>query len=118
MNQRAKKVRAADSVDQPLLRVWPRDLDTLLSTLDARFVALSGCLVSAGFRLEMGGIDAPGIHVHYLDAVVGRAISILRDPQIARAFSEMAAQPGRHHRFRVAECAALSRSTFVQRLLT
>jgi AraC family transcriptional activator of mtrCDE len=42
--------------------------------------------------------------------------SILRDPQIARAFSEMAAQPGRRHSLRsLAQCAALSRSTFVQR---
>jgi hypothetical protein len=49
-------------VEQPLLRVSPRDIDTLLSTLEVRFVALSECLVSAGFRLEMGGVDAPGIH--------------------------------------------------------
>lgn len=42
--------------------------------------------------------------------------SMLRDPQIARAFSEMAAQPGRHHSLQsLAQCAALSRSTFVQR---
>jgi transcriptional regulator GlxA family with amidase domain len=41
---------------------------------------------------------------------------MLRDPQIARAFSEMAAQPGRHHSLQsLARCAALSRSTFVQR---
>jgi AraC family transcriptional activator of mtrCDE len=70
MNQRAKKVRPAHAVDQPLSRVSPRDLDTLLSTLDVRFVALSECLVSAGFRLEMGGIDAPGIH--YNIAGMGR----------------------------------------------
>jgi AraC family transcriptional activator of mtrCDE len=42
--------------------------------------------------------------------------SMLRDPQIARAFSEMAAQPGRRHSLQtLARCAALSRSTFVQR---
>jgi AraC family transcriptional activator of mtrCDE len=42
--------------------------------------------------------------------------SMLRDPQIAHAFSEMAAQPGRHHSLQsLAQCAALSRSTFVQR---
>jgi hypothetical protein len=79
MNERAKKVRPAHSVDQPLLRVSPRDLDTLLSTLDVRFVALSECLVSAGFRLEMGGIDAPGIH--YNIAGMGR-IFISDDPPI------------------------------------
>jgi AraC-like DNA-binding protein len=79
MNQRAKKIRPAHPVDQPLLRVSPRDLDTLLSTLDVRFVALSECLVSAGFRLEMGGIDAPGIH--YNIAGMGR-IFICDDPPI------------------------------------
>jgi AraC-like DNA-binding protein len=79
MNQRAKKVRPDRSVDQPVLRVSPRDLDTLLSTLDVRFVALSECLVSAGFRLEMGGIDAPGIH--YNITGMGR-IFICDDPPI------------------------------------
>jgi hypothetical protein len=78
MNQRAKNVRPAHSVE-PLLRVSPRVLDTLLSTLDVRFVALSECLVSAGFRLEMGGIDAPGIH--YDIAGMGR-IFIRDDPPI------------------------------------
>ena len=66
-------------MNAPLLRVSPRDLDTLLSTLDVRFVALSECLVSAGFRLEMGGIDAPGIH--YNIAGMGR-IFISDDPPI------------------------------------
>jgi AraC-like DNA-binding protein len=79
MNQRVKKVRRARPVDQPLLRVSPRDLDALLSTLDVRFVALSECLVSAGFRLEMGGIDAPGIH--YNIAGMGR-IFICDEPPI------------------------------------
>jgi AraC-like DNA-binding protein len=79
MNQHAKKIRPAHGVDQPLLRVSPRDVDTLLSTLEVRFVALSECVVSAGFRLEMGGIDAPGIH--YNIAGMGR-IFICDDPPI------------------------------------
>jgi len=79
MNQRARKVRSGRSVDQPLLRVSPRDLDILLSTLDVRFVALAECLVSAGFRLEMRGVDAPGIH--YNIAGTGR-IFIGDDPPI------------------------------------
>jgi AraC family transcriptional activator of mtrCDE len=66
-------------VEQPLLRVSPRDIDTLLSTLEVRFVALSECLVSAGFRLEMGGVDAPGIH--YNIAGMGR-IFICDDPPL------------------------------------
>jgi AraC family transcriptional activator of mtrCDE len=79
MNQRSKKIRPAHSVDHPLVRVSPRDLDTLLSTLDVRFVALAECLVSAGFRLEIGGIDAPGIHYN----VAGMArIFICDEPPI------------------------------------
>jgi AraC family transcriptional activator of mtrCDE len=46
----------------PPLRVSPSDLDSLMSSLDVKFVALSECLVSAGHRLEMGGAPAPGIH--------------------------------------------------------
>ena len=38
------------------------DLDRLLETLTVRFVRLSECLVGEGYRLELGGIDAPGIH--------------------------------------------------------
>jgi len=33
-----------------------------MSTLDVRFVGLSECLVSSGYRLELNGADAPGIH--------------------------------------------------------
>jgi AraC family transcriptional activator of mtrCDE len=39
-----------------------RDLEILISTLDVQFVWLSHCLVSRGYRLDMGGIDFPGIH--------------------------------------------------------
>jgi AraC family transcriptional activator of mtrCDE len=39
-----------------------RDLGILISTLDVQFVWLSHCLVSRGYRLDMGGIDFPGIH--------------------------------------------------------
>jgi AraC-like DNA-binding protein len=47
---------------RPVLRISAADLDTLMSTLEVRFVALSECLVSAGHLLELGGIQAPGIH--------------------------------------------------------
>ena len=46
----------------PSLRISPADLDSLMSSLDVKFVALSECLVSAGHRLELGGAPAPGIH--------------------------------------------------------
>lgn len=37
-------------------------MEILISALDVRFVWLSHCLVSPGFRLDMGGIGFPGIH--------------------------------------------------------
>jgi AraC-like DNA-binding protein len=40
----------------------PADLDTLLSALEVRVVALTECLVSMGFALQMGSNAAPGIH--------------------------------------------------------
>jgi len=39
-----------------------RDLEILIGNLDVQFVWLSHCLVSTGYRLDMGGIDYPGIH--------------------------------------------------------
>jgi AraC-like DNA-binding protein len=39
-----------------------RELEILISTLEVQFVWLSHCLVSPGYRLDMGGIDFPGIH--------------------------------------------------------
>jgi AraC-like DNA-binding protein len=47
---------------RPRLRISPSDLDSLMDTLTVRFVALSECLVSPGHRLELGGVDAPGMH--------------------------------------------------------
>ncbi|HEY4129201.1 MAG TPA: AraC family transcriptional regulator [Gemmatimonadaceae bacterium] len=38
------------------------DLDRLLSALEVSFVRLSECVVSPGYGLELGGVDAPGIH--------------------------------------------------------
>lgn len=48
------------------------ELDHLIDTLMVRFVWLSECLVGEGYRLDMGGIDAPGIH--YNLAGTGRLI--------------------------------------------
>lgn len=50
------------SENRPLVPVAPADLDRLLDTLTVRFVRLSECLVGEGYRLELGGIDAPGLH--------------------------------------------------------
>lgn len=46
----------------PTAKVSTVDLDILISELEVRFVWLSHCLVSPGFRLEIGGSDFPGIH--------------------------------------------------------
>jgi len=43
-------------------KVSAKDLGILISTLEVQFVWLSHCLVSPGFRLEMGGHVCPGIH--------------------------------------------------------
>jgi AraC family transcriptional activator of mtrCDE len=48
------------------------DLDHLIDTLMVRFVWLSECVVGEGYRLDMGGIDAPAIH--YNIAGTGRLI--------------------------------------------
>jgi AraC family transcriptional activator of mtrCDE len=50
------------SENRPLVPVAPADLDRLLDTLTVGFVRLSECLVGEGYRLELGGIDAPGLH--------------------------------------------------------
>ncbi len=50
------------SDNQPLVPVAPADLDRLLDALMVEFVRLSECLVGEGYRLELGGVDAPGLH--------------------------------------------------------
>jgi AraC-like DNA-binding protein len=56
----------------PLVPVSAADLDRLLDTLMVGFVRLSECLVGEGYRLELGGVDAPGIH--YNLSGIGRLI--------------------------------------------
>jgi AraC-like DNA-binding protein len=57
MNERATPMRV-----DPMLRMSPAQLDDLISTLTVEFVRLTECLVSAGWRLNLGGSAAPGIH--------------------------------------------------------
>jgi AraC family transcriptional activator of mtrCDE len=52
--------------DQPLVRISPSDLDCLLGALDVRFVALTECVVSSGYALHLGGVDAPGLHYNLI----------------------------------------------------
>jgi AraC family transcriptional regulator, activator of mtrCDE len=46
----------------PLLRISRASLDKLIDALDVRFVSLSECVVSAGYRLQLEGLEVPGIH--------------------------------------------------------
>lgn len=66
------------SDNRPLVPVAPADLDRLLDTLMVEFVRLSECLVGEGYRLELGGIDAPGLH--YNLSGTGRMIVEGREP--------------------------------------
>jgi AraC family transcriptional activator of mtrCDE len=56
--------------DRPLVRISEPDVDRLMSALEVEFVRLSECLVSRGWRLRLGGPDAPGLH--YTVAGTGR----------------------------------------------
>ena len=64
--------------ERPVLRISSVDLESLLGTLEVNFVALSECLVSMGYSLELGGVNAPGIHYNLVGT--GRAIIDNRDP--------------------------------------
>src|SRR4051812_27376374 len=62
----------------PLVTLAAADLDRLLDTLTVGFVRLSECLVGEGYRLELGGIDAPGLHYNISGA--GRMIVANEEP--------------------------------------
>ena len=64
--------------ERPVLRISPADLESVLGTLEVNFVALAECLVSMGYTLELGDVNAPGIH--YNLAGYGRAVIGKRDP--------------------------------------
>jgi AraC family transcriptional activator of mtrCDE len=54
--------------DRPIAPIAATDLNRLIDTLMVRFVWLSECLVGEGYRLDMGGIGAPGIHYNLAGA--------------------------------------------------
>lgn len=68
------------SVDdsRPIAPLATVDLARLIDTLMVRFVLLAECLVGEGYRLDMGEVDAPGIH--YNLAGTGRLIVAGREP--------------------------------------
>ena len=51
-------------------RISPPDLNRLMALLDVEVVALSECVVNDGYRLQLGGHEAPGIH--YILKVSGK----------------------------------------------
>jgi AraC family transcriptional activator of mtrCDE len=61
-----------------LVPIGAAELDRLLDTLMVDFVRLSECLVGEGYRLELGGIDAPGLH--YNLSGMGRMVVADREP--------------------------------------
>ena len=63
---------------RPFVSVAPADLDRLLDTLRVEFARLSECLVGEGYRLQLGGIDASGLH--YNLSGTGRMIVGNREP--------------------------------------
>jgi len=69
---RSEPSAGAAPIKPPIARIAPEALESLLGALEVSFVALSECLVSAGYRLELGGWDAPGIHYNLVGE--GRAI--------------------------------------------
>lgn len=89
---------------QPILRISPADLDALIATLEVRFVALTECVVSAGYRLEMPGLDAPGIH--YNLAGNGRLVIEGHTPIDLRPHTLIIVPPGRPFRIEVASTGA------------
>ncbi|MGH6978757.1 MAG: helix-turn-helix domain-containing protein [Brevundimonas sp.] len=46
----------------PAVKISPSDLESLMTTLEVHFLRLAECLVSKGWRLDIPGTDAPGIH--------------------------------------------------------
>jgi AraC family transcriptional activator of mtrCDE len=48
--------------NQPLARMARADLDSLMTSLEISFVYLAECVIGRGWRLELSGPDAPGIH--------------------------------------------------------
>src|SRR6476661_5434889 len=48
--------------DSPKLVLPRSDLDVLMTTLDVDVIGLIECLVSPGWRLSFGNVDAPAIH--------------------------------------------------------
>jgi AraC-like DNA-binding protein len=85
--------------ERPVSRISPRDLESLLGTLEVNFVGLSECLVSRGYSLELGGVNAPGIHYNIVGT--GRAVIGNRDPVPLRPHTLIVLPPNSPFRIEV-----------------
>jgi AraC-like DNA-binding protein len=86
--------------ERPVSRISPGDLESLLATLDVNFVALSECLVSRGYSLELDGVkNAPGIHYNIVGT--GRAVIGNREPVPLRPHTLIVVPPNSPFRIEV-----------------
>src|SRR5690606_5581352 len=90
--------RSADG-SRPIAPLAAADLDRLIDTLMVRFVLLAECLVGEGYRLEMGYVDAPGIH--YNLAGTGRLIIADGEPIELKPHTLVVVPPGSPFRIEV-----------------
>jgi AraC family transcriptional activator of mtrCDE len=77
-----------------------------MDSLDVRFVSLSECVVSAGYRLEIEGIDVPAIHYNLMG--MGQLL-IGRDPAIELEPHKLVIVPARC-RFQIEAPASVQHS--------
>ena len=72
--------------DRPNLALPRSDLDVLMATLDVDVIGLIECLVSPGWRLSFGSVDA--LAIHKMSAIVG-----LLSPCLRSALSALTGAP-------------------------
>jgi AraC family transcriptional activator of mtrCDE len=79
-------------IDKPFVRIASSDLDSLLTMLEVDFVRLTECLVSPGWRLEIGEFEEPGLHYN----LVGTGRMIVGDVVIELKPHTLVIAPARH----------------------
>ena len=84
----------------PAVKISPADLDSLMTTLEVHFLRLAECLVSKGWRLDIAGTDAPGIH--YNVSGVGMLTVGEHSPILIMPHTLVIVPPGRSFRIEVA----------------
>jgi AraC family transcriptional activator of mtrCDE len=88
----------------PAVKISPSDLDSLMTTLEVHFLRLAECLVSEGWRLDIAGTDAPGIH--YNVSGMGMLTVGEHPPILIMPHTLVIVPPGRSFRIEVvSECA-------------